>query len=944
MKFKMPFFILIIFSKILLTSLKILSPLSECHKGRISKYSEWEKGGQCSFEAHTNATGPTYLYPISPNLELFVSSSHCGICYEIVGPNGVIRGRIENYCKENDESGLCSGDMYHFNVADKGSNYLMGEGDLANVTFRMVECGFSGNIRIKTDDSTDKYFLSFVVLDHNIAVFTVRLQENQSRNWINLNRTQNNFWTFETEYGEIYLPIKLRIYSINGDYVTVEINELSSNRVYQADNNFKVPTDGFFNLTNLGKKEIPSDSRNCCEIDTSDFVPIYKNGKVNEYYYSYTQKSAVNYNSNDTYQDGSSINVKFESMGKLFFEASYPIRADQFGGISLTIKTKTICSNCIYIRPYNLQNKNQAINLDSENRWKVYRFEFDSLGVENNQFNGIVLFYNKQSNDPFEISIGNIDFLQKRNKPDAGVCISIPVEENQNQGGGGGVIPVGPIINDDDETTDISTTKEGNTTPNQTELETTIVTDINTEIGTTTMENNGTMPLTNVKILNISPYDASSLFITIDCEPFYKINDENLNLLFVSNQNSISFQTEVCNLPNSEPITSFSCKLPNSIPNGEYIVTSPSDNKYAINYSKNAYVNNGIISFDNNNFKTTEVETQVSTEMTTNFVDTTEMTEEITQKIYDSIVIINSVDQIVTKGGKVTFQINPIEKDNYYLNNKQIIFEDRDRTKALYLKECEEQVYNGNVTIIKCSFSDNIMKGTYSVLAEGQNIFISSGNSINLVSQSSTGGILTENIDRYINTNLTRTQLNNFNLTFNILYYNSSVKPGKYFPHKVSLYGKKNILRNLEETTYNHIINFTSCTAGQYSVIDKEAIGSISCKVPDYIPAGTYSKLESTGFDVMPNSKINLVFNNDFNRDSNSNGTYDRVQGITTSSSSSSKTWIIWLVLGILVFILLIVILIACCLNKKSADVSANSNESKDNIENTSQDKKSENS
>ena len=498
--------------------------------------------------------------------------------------------------------------------------------------------------------------------------------------------------------------------------------------------------------------------------------------------------------------------------------------------------------------------------------------------------------------------------------------------------GGGGVVPIGPVIIDDDETTDII--NDGNSTSGETDEETTI----------TTTENNETSLLTNVNILSISSYANSPLFINVNCEAFNKINYENLNLLFVSSQNS--FQTEVCNLPNSNPITSFSCKLPNNMPNGEYSIRTPSDNKYNINYSRNAYVNNGIISFDYIDYNTQAAQTQVLTETTNNIVDTTVLTDEVTQKIYDPIVIISSFNRTIQKGDKITLQINSIEKDKYKLDNNEIIFEDTYRTIALYLKKCEEQNYNGNILSIRCTLSDNIMKGTYSILAVGQNIYIGAGNSINLISEKSTGGIFRESIDRNINTNLTKTQLKNLNLTFNLLYYNSSLKPGKIFPHKVYLYGNKKALRNLDDTIYNHVINFPSCTAGSYSKVDKSAIGSIYCKLPDYIPAGTYSKLESDGFDVMPSSKVNLVFNNDFNRNStssNSNSTsYDKVQ-TPSKSSSKSKTWIIWLVLGILVLILLIVIIIVCCLNKKSADVSANSdNGSKESIENSSQDKKSD--
>ena len=269
-------------SEISITNQKNLTALSECTKGRIFKYTGWENGGQCGFGSHKNATSASYIYPAVPNSDLFVSSSHCGICYEMVGPYGAIRVRVEDYCKKDDESGLCSGDMNHFNVANNGSRYLIGEGDLANITFRMIECGYSGNIRILLSEVSDQYYFSFVVLDHNIAVSSVSVQENESTTWTELNRDEYNLWTYDPGL-EIYFPLKIRIYSINGDYVTVEVKEINEDGIYEADNNFKMPNDTYFNIITLEKEEIPSNSKNCCEIDKSDFTPIYNYGKVNDY-------------------------------------------------------------------------------------------------------------------------------------------------------------------------------------------------------------------------------------------------------------------------------------------------------------------------------------------------------------------------------------------------------------------------------------------------------------------------------------------------------------------------------------------------------------------------------------------------------------------------------------------------------------------------------------
>ena len=107
--------------------------------------------------------------------------------------------------------------------------------------------------------------------------------------------------------------------------------------------------------------------------------------------------------------------------------------------------------------------------------------------------------------------------------------------------------------------------------------------------------------LTNINILGIKLVEDFPSMIIVNCESFNKIDNENMILLFTSKDNSNSFQTETCILPNSQQITSFSCKLPDNIPNGEYIIQSPLNNKYSINYPNNLLSNDGIISFINNN-------------------------------------------------------------------------------------------------------------------------------------------------------------------------------------------------------------------------------------------------------------------------------------------------------------------------------------------------------
>ena len=904
--------IFIILPEILLTNQKTLSPLSQCFKGRISSYTgEWKEGGSCNFERHTNSTGPYYIYPVAPNEDFFHSVDHCGICYEMVGLSGVIRVRVEDYCKKDDKSGYCSGDMYHFNLPDIGLKYLIGTDDLAKITFRMVDCGFSGNIRILVDSKSDTFAISFIVLDHNLAVSKVSLLENQVDNWEDLKRYKNNSWSYDPGMGIEY-PIKIRIYSIKGDYVTVNIKELNKERIYEADGNFKESNDTFFNITSLEKEEMPNNTRNCCERDFSVFTPIYNNGKINEYYDIISQKVVFDDNTTEKYENNNTMRVKFQSKGKLSFKSTYPIRADQFSGVSIVIKTSQNCSDCISFNAYNFQ-KNINLTFDSGNKWIKFRFDFKSMGIENNQFDGIVLNYYKTNAQPFEIYIGSIDLIGRRNKPDARVCLSIPFSGNEGSGEEGGT------ESDNTDKNDISTTiiNDNDIISNNISES-----DNMTEIVSEKIESNETS-LTYVNILNIK--QINRLIINIKCENFTKIRNENMILLFKSMNNTNSFKTENCNLDDDEEIiSSFSCQLPENIPNGEYKIKSPSDNKYFINFTNIAFVNNRHISFDIIIDTTTQIETSIS-------IDDTNSTNE--NNSYHLIVITNSFKKSVKKGEAIEFEINPIEEDKYHLENNEIVFIDNTKTKFLFLKNCKVFPNNNKtIKIIYCNVSNNIMKGTYTSLIEGQNVLIQPGQYINLVAYESDGGMFKETIDKAIDTNISSLEIENFNLTFNILYFNTNVLPYSLFPHKVYLSGKTINKRNLEENNYNYKINFKKCLSGDYSIEEPTAIGSISCIFPDFIPAGTYNKLESEGFDVSPNSKINIVFQEDFNR------SLDDFDDYNKKSSSSSKTWIIWLVAGILLFILIIIVIMACFSKKGEDNDNSNSNDqSKGNAENSNQ-------
>ena len=281
--------------------------------------------------------------------------------------------------------------------------------------------------------------------------------------------------------------------------------------------------------------------------------------------------------------------------------------------------------------------------------------------------------------------------------------------------------------------------------------------------------------------------------------------------------------------------------------------------------------------------------------------ETYECVEDDINKSYDPIVITSNFDKKIKSGNKIEFKIKQIQENKYKLNNDEIIFEDTEKTRALYFKSCQKNQTNGIITSIKCEVSKNVIKGEYTVISDGQNISIQPGNSIKFTVGDSIGGMLLKGFSKiYYNNNIA------INIIyFNILYYNPLIMIGDLFPFKVYLLGNKRAspyFRNLEEI-YDYNISFPNCTVVSYSDEEKSAFGNISCLLPDYIPAGTYSKLQSEGFDISPYSKFNIVFTNDYN----SSIFYDNEENIPLKrkSSSSSKAWLIWLI--VVIFLLIIV-------------------------------------
>ena len=897
-------FFLIIFIHLNLTT---STPLSLCTKGLFSYTPDSSiKSQTCSLP---EISSELKIYPASVNKAFFNSYEKCGICYEMAGPFGAVKLRVVDSNEDSTDSTpfFKLGSEASFTLMNLNDTNSLDQNKQVGISFRMISCDYSDKVKILTgEDNYQGFSFGCLVYNNNIPISSVRIKENGGSSFTEIKKSSDNFYFYD-KGDMISYPVELRLISITGEMINTTITSKESDETYECSGNFYNPDKYYYNVEDLKRVKTTS-TENCCSMDYTDYSNIYTNGVINDNYEATTENSDIDTSSDQI------TKVKLNNNGKLYVKSKMPIRADQFISISLSIQGNKVCADCLYISSYDKTIENK-ISIQSENTLKNYNYLFSALGVEDNTFNGFVIY--TKEND-IEIGISDIQITENSNAPSAEICV----------GGSSGWVPIVPINPDipKQETTN-SIPKESTIHTNNihtTEVQTTKISNtyINTtDIPTTYISANGTGYIyLNVK--NISWIDIQ--LILVECEPFTKEEGKTIKLYFKSTDgnNTKDFETINCffdedqisaflNINRTKDLAnSFACYTKNryTIDNGKYKLDSSDDYVYKINKSDIITIRNGVITYGNNSNSKNEA----------------------TPIINDKLIITNSINKIVNKGEIVNFNIKPIERNifNIYKLNEIIFLEYSQYHNALYLKNCVGNSTTTNITIvdlISCTVSNNMIKGNYSFLANGQDIEIEEGQTINLICSNSYGGSFSEDKNEIINANISRRLKQNYTINFKVDFYDLYLKPNDTFPYPVYLYGKKisNNLRILPDlSSYDLNFKFPNCTMGSYKSVLTETVDGINCNLPDFVEAGEYSHIVSNGFDVNPNQKINIIFPYDFNKSenyikSNSNGT---INYRNKDESSSSKTWIVWLVLGILVAILIAIIIIAFCLNRNKSN------------------------
>ncbi|BFU20357.1 hypothetical protein EHI8A_160580 [Entamoeba histolytica HM-1:IMSS-B] len=439
-----------------------LIPLSECTKARVTHYDieTWNSGTACSFGEQPTQVIPGYMFGGSLNEAFFDHSNKCGICYEVVGPKGTVRFRADNKCAVQGNEKYCSGDMHHFDLVENTFTYVTDEEGISNVTFRMVACDYTGNLKLKTYSGSNNYFLEFVVHEHTLGITKLLLKDNEMKEFVDVPRSEYNTWRYGNIGRAFSFPVIVRVYSIAGTYVTISVTDGNEGHTFEADGNFKIPNNKYFDIDTLEMIDIPNGTTECCSLMEDDYSTLYKEGDVQGTYRNLPVNADITLNDKENPKNGEyCLKADMNGWGLIQLNAYHPAQADQYTHLHFFLKSKDECSNCFNVQAQHLNSDGITVSTKGAGEWTEFKILLTDLGITNNEFWG---FRGQNMNsDKKTFWLDDVELIKDPNAPDAGKCYNtdvtyIPdtytVDDNSN-----GSIP----SSKSEETTDNSLENEG---------------------------------------------------------------------------------------------------------------------------------------------------------------------------------------------------------------------------------------------------------------------------------------------------------------------------------------------------------------------------------------------------------------------------------------------------------------------------------------------------
>ncbi|KAL7720444.1 Expansin-B5 [Entamoeba marina] len=410
-----------------------LTHLSACTKGRITHYTSYDEGGACGFGEVSTKVTEGYVFSAALSEAFYDGGNKCGICYEIVGADGAIRVMATDGCPASDDgTGVCSGDMLHFDLASNAKPYLFDsdKGNTnGNVTFRMVACDLDGNIKIKTRGTSSNYYF-FVVMNHVIGLKSTFYSLDNGATYTELERP--NYNTYAISLNEsLPLPFQIKLISIADEELVIDVNYIESETTFDSGVQFTIPDDKFFDVETLEETAKPDDIDECC--DQSDDVATVYTDYVHGVWIAQGTDS-VNCTDNP-YEGSYCVKAELSQWDGIQFFSVHAFDTDLYSNLTFYVKASLAGDDCLSVTA-SYSTERTHVHIDKANIWQYVNLPIETFGE------GDVLqsfqFYNVLEERTFYFD--EIKWI--RSDVDSAICADKYISDGLNNGIGISIITI----------------------------------------------------------------------------------------------------------------------------------------------------------------------------------------------------------------------------------------------------------------------------------------------------------------------------------------------------------------------------------------------------------------------------------------------------------------------------------------------------------------------
>jgi hypothetical protein len=152
----------------------------------------------------------------------------CGSCLEVTGPKGSAVVQVVDLCPTCPDNNLVINKPAYEQIAGKASGR-------AQVTYRAVPCGVSGNLSLRIKETSSQYWTAIQIRNHRLPIKAVAFKQGSS--WARMSRSNDNFFVAEKGVGKGALA--LQITATDGQVIEETLATWKDGKTYPGTAQFK---------------------------------------------------------------------------------------------------------------------------------------------------------------------------------------------------------------------------------------------------------------------------------------------------------------------------------------------------------------------------------------------------------------------------------------------------------------------------------------------------------------------------------------------------------------------------------------------------------------------------------------------------------------------------------------------------------------------------------